>query len=124
MMKRVLLIALLVIQTGFMKAADITSISAAFQKGDVTSLQSSLANQVDLTIVDSNRKCGTQEAVRLLQDFFSANKPESYQMVHHADKGETGFFVAKMKAGQQQYRLNVAYSTENNQLIILSIRIE
>lgn len=123
-MKRLLLMVLLLTNVFLLNAADITAISTAFQKGDAVSLQSAMAQSVDMAISDENKNCNTQEAISMLSEFFKLHKPESYQLVHHADKGENGFFVAKLKAGKQLYRVNVTYKTENNKIIIQSIRIE
>lgn len=123
-MKRLLLTVMLLANLLLLEAADITAISTAFQKGDAAGLQPVLAKTVDIAISEANRNCDAEEAVSMLAEFFKSNKPESFQLVHHADKGETGFFVAKLKAGKQQYRLNVAYTTVDNKAIVQSIRIE
>lgn len=123
-MKRLLLVALLMANALLSMAADITMIAVAFQKGDAAAMQSAMAQSVDVAISDKNKNCNTQEAVAMLAEFFKSHKPEACQVVHHADKGERGFFVAKLKSGGQQYRVNVAYKAENDKAIIQSIRIE
>lgn len=123
-MKRLLFICIFVINVLALKAADITAISTAFQKGDAASLQGIMAESVDMAIADNNRKCNAEEAVSSLSTFFKSNRTEEYRMVHHADKGESGFFVANMKSGGRQYRVNVTYKTENGKVMIQSIRIE
>ena len=62
-------------------------------KGDAAGLQPVLAKTVDIAISEANRNCDAEEAVSMLAEFFKSNKPESFQLVHHADKGETGFLL-------------------------------
>ena len=97
-MKRFLLLIALVVAAISVQAADITVITTALKTG--------------------------QEAVSMLNGFFSSNKPSAFSLLHHADKKDSGFLVAKLTAGNKSYRVNVTYKVEGDKVVIQSIRIE
>ncbi|MDH6358128.1 DUF4783 domain-containing protein [Parabacteroides sp. PF5-9] len=123
-MKRFLVTFALVFSFLSMQAADISTISNAFSSGNASGLSSAMDSEVDVAIPGSSKKTNGNDAVALLNRFFSGNKPTGFSVVHHADKNESGFFVGKLMTANKEYRVNVTYRTENNKAIIQSIRIE
>lgn len=123
-MKRLLLTFAMILATLSIQAADITSISNAFKGGNATSLSAVMDKEVDMALPGSSKKCDGNEAVSMLSSFFGSNKPSGFSVVHHADKKESGFFVAKLPTSTGEYRVNVTYRAEGSKAIIQSIRIE
>lgn len=123
-MKRLLLTLVLIGSFLCAQAADITSISGAFKGGNASSLSGAMDKEVDMALPGASKKCNGTEAVAMLADFFRANKPSGFSVVHHADKKESGFFVGKLPTSTGEYRVNVTYRAAGNQAIIQSIRIE
>lgn len=105
-------------------AADINHIATAFKKGDAASLQSSMDKEVEIVLPSVNKKCPSAEAVKLLNGFFQQNHPSGFSVLHQADKTETGFCVGKLASSGREFRVNITYSTQNNGILIQSIRIE
>ena len=110
-MKRFLLLIALVVAAISVQAADITVITTALKT-------------VDMALADKSKICNAQEAVSMLNGFFSSNKPSAFSLLHHADKKDSGFLVAKLTAGNKSYRVNVTYKVEGDKVVIQSIRIE
>ena len=123
-MKRILLTFTLILSFLSVQAADITNISNAFKGGNASSLSAVMDQEVDMAIPGSSKKCDGNEAVSMLNTFFNANKPTGFSVVHHADKNESGFFVAKLPTASKEYRVNITYRAEGDKAIIQSIRIE
>lgn len=115
---------LFTLTTSLVRAADIGTITNAFKAGDTDALAGAMAKEVDLALPDESKRCGAQEAATLLKGFFGRQKPSGFTVVHHADKRDNGFFVAKLMASGSEYRVNVTYRTENGKATIQSIRIE
>lgn len=107
-----------------MKAADITSITNAFKGGNASALTTSMDEEVDMAIPGTAKKTNGGEAVDLLKTFFNNNKPSGFNVVHHADKKENGFFVAKLPTASGEFRVNITYRADGDKAIIQSIRIE
>lgn len=92
-MKRILMIMISLFSWICIQAADINSISNAFKSGNASTLSSSMDKEIDVAIPGSSKKCDGKEAISLLNNFFSKNKPSNFTVVHHADKKENGFLV-------------------------------
>ena len=123
-MKRFLVLLALVFQVLSLQAADITVITSALKTGNVRTLQTSMGQSVDMALAEKKKICNAKDAVEMLNGFYQANKPSSFTLLHHADKKDSGFFVAKMKVGGKSYQVNVAYKVVDNKVFIQSIRIE
>ncbi len=123
-MKRFLLLIALVVAAISVQAADITVITTALKTGNATNLQTCMDKSVDMALADKSKICNAQEAVSMLNGFFGSNKPSAFSLLHHADKKDSGFLVAKLTAGNKSYRVNVTYKVEGDKEVIQSIRIE
>lgn len=123
-MKRLLFTFAFVLSVLSLHAADITHISNAFKGGNASSLTAAMDSEVDLAIPGSTKKCNGAEAVAALNNFFKANKPTDFSVLHHADKKENGFVVGKLPTAAKPFRVNITYRTEGDKVIIQSIRIE
>lgn len=123
-MKRLLLTFVLVLSFLSVMAADITPISNAFKNGNASSFTEAMAQEVDMALPNSSKKCSGSEAVTMLSTFFGSNKPTGFTVVHHADKKDAGFFVGKLATASGEFRVNVTYRADGNKAIIESIRIE
>ena len=123
-MKRFLLTCMLLFACCTLQAADIASITKAFQEGQAQTLSGKMAEQIDLALPEKSLQCGDKEAIQALNSFFGQHKPATFTVVHHADKSAKGFIVAKLHTEAGDYRVNITYKTQDNIAIIQSIRIE
>lgn len=123
-MKRILITLAFLLSIFSIKAADITTITNAFKGGNASALTASMDAEVDMAIPGSAKKTNSSEATALLNTFFNSNKPSGFTVLHHADKKENGFFVAKLPTASGEYRVNITYRSEGDKAIIQSIRIE
>lgn len=123
-MKRLILTLALVFSFLSVMAADITPISNAFKGGNASTLAEAMDQEVDIALPGSSKKCNGKDAVKMLETFFTSNKPSGFTVVHHADKKDAGFFVGKLPTASGEYRVNITYRAEGDKAIIQSIRIE
>jgi hypothetical protein len=106
------------------QAVDINPVSAAFKAGNVSSLVTFMDQAVDVAVPGSTKKCNANEAVALLNSFFSSNKPTNFTVLHNADKKDSGFLVGKLLTPGGEFRVNITYRIGNDKVIIQSVRIE
>lgn len=123
-MKRILFTFALVLSFLSVQAADITIISNAFKSGNASSLSGNMDTVVDIAIPGASKKANGSDALSMLNGFLISNKPTAFNVVHHADKKENGFFVGKIMTADGEFRVNVTYRAEGDKAIIQSIRIE
>ena len=123
-MKRLLLTLTFMLFLVSASAADVTSISEAFVKGDVSLLESVLDKNIDVAIPQKTGKYTIEETSLLMKEFFQQNQVSSFKVVHKADKNEKGFLVAKYFTADKEYRVNITYTIKPDNIFIQSIRIE
>lgn len=107
-----------------MQAADITAITRAFTAGNASTLTAAMDEEVDMAVQGTAKKCNATDAVALLNGFFGGNKPTEFNVLHHADKKDNGFFVGKLLTAGGEFRVNITYRGDGDKAIIQSIRIE
>ena len=113
-MRRItMMLALLVLSLG-LYAANVNPIATAFTNGNASALENNMDKEVDLSLPSLTKSCPGSEAIQLLSNFFSANKPSGFTVVHQAEKKTTGF----------SYRVNITYKIAGDSILIQSIRIE
>lgn len=113
------------LSTASIWAADIRALEDAFRSGNAPALATYMDTEVYVAFEGAtSEQCAGKEATARLETFFRKNKPSAFRVIHHADKKETGFFVAKLSAGGKEYRVNLTYRAEGDKAIIQSIRIE
>ena len=123
-MKRFLLTCALLCAFSGLQAADIAGITQAFKEGKAETLVGKLAATIDLALPEQTLTCEGEQAIQALNRFFGQHKPATFTVVHHADKSDNGFVVAKLHTEAGDYRVNITYKADNNTAIIQSIRIE
>ena len=123
-MKRFLLTCALLCAFCSLQAADIAGITQAFKEGKAETLVGKLAATIDLALPEQTLTCEGEQAIQALNRFFGQHKPATFPDVHHADKSDNGFVVAKLHTEAGDYRVNITYKANNNTAIIQSIRIE
>ncbi|OAV66847.1 hypothetical protein Barb6_02501 [Bacteroidales bacterium Barb6] len=123
-MKRLLLTSVLFCSFLSLRAADITQITNAFKEGNVSSVAKIMAKEADVVVPGSAKKYSGSEAVAKLDAFFKTHKPTGFQVVHHADKKDNGFFTGEISAADGRFRVNVIYRIEDGKAVIQSIKIE
>ena len=123
-MKRFLLTCALLCAFSGLQAADIAGITQAFKEGKAETLAGKLAATIDLALPEQTLTCEGEQAIQALNRFFGQYKPVTFTVVHHADKSDNGFVVAKLHTEAGDYRVNITYKADNNTAIIQSIRIE
>ena len=123
-MKRFLLTCALLCAFCSLQAADLAGITKAFKEGKAETLTGKMAATFDLALPEKTLTCAGDQAIEALNSFFGQHKPTSFTVVHHADKSDNGFLVAKLHTEAGDYRVNITYKADNNTAIIQSIRIE
>ncbi len=92
-MKQAILIMIGLFAALCIQAADITSITNAFNAGNASALSGSMDNEVDVAVPGASKKGNAAEAVAILTTFFTNNKPTGFTVVHHADKRKMVFWL-------------------------------
>lgn len=107
-----------------LRAADITPVSEIIRSGKAELLKDKMSDEVEISVPGTSAKGSGSEAILVLKAFFGANKVSGFNVVHHADKNESGFIVGKLATDTGAFRVNITYTTKDDKLLIQIIRIE
>ena len=101
-------------------------ITKAIQSGDVGTLSTYLDETVEISILDEEDIYDKEEAIDLLSEFFSQNRPSAYSAVHQGrSKGaDAQYCIGELIAGSNKYRVYVYTIEEGGKTLIQELRFD
>lgn len=123
-MKKIIFTLTFILSVLSIRAADITPVSDAIKTGNADLLKDKMSEVVDISVPGTTQKASGSDAITILKTFFRTNKVSDFTVAHHADKNESGFFVGKLTTDKGEFRVNITYTTTDNNILLQIIRIE
>jgi len=121
----ILLLSLFLVQNAFSQSAEKESIASAIQKGNAQAVGSYFAKSVDLTLDDLEDIYSKDQAIVILENFFSDNPPTSFKLKHEGkSKLEDHFYIGDLKTEGQNYRLTFFLKKEGSDFKLKQLRVE
>lgn len=102
----------------------IDNVTKSFQIGDSQKLSSSLNDQVELTILQTEDIFSKSQATILLKKFFDNNKPTSFSIIHQGDRNGTNFAIGNYISNNKEYRVYFLIKGDAQNKKIHLLRIE
>lgn len=105
---------------------NLAPVTKALSEGDATTLGSYLDNSVDLTLLDKQSVVDKAAATTILRDFFSKNKPKSFNTVHQGSSKGAGshYTIGSLSATSGNFKVYLYYKSAGDKPVIQEIRIE
>ena len=86
------------------------SITKYLAAGDAASLSSWFADNLDVTIISSQRNCSRSQARQILRAFFSSYTPRSFEVTHKASEANKKYLIGLLNAGGELFQVTI-YAT-------------
>lgn len=86
------------------------SITKYLTAGDAASLSSWFADNLDVTIISTQRNCSKSQARQILRTFFSAYTPRSFEVTHKASEANKKYLIGVLNAGGELFQVTI-YAT-------------
>lgn len=83
------------------------SITKYLKAGDAASLSSWFADNLDVTIISSQRNCSRNQARQILRTFFSAYTPRSFEVTHKASEANKKYLIGVLNAGGELFQVTI-----------------
>ncbi|MDR2407971.1 MAG: DUF4783 domain-containing protein [Bacteroidales bacterium] len=98
----------------------------AIKNAQATELSPYLANTVECDMFGKSNMYSKAQAVQVMKDFFTQNKPKQFTVNHQGGQGETKFFIGTYKTiTGKKYRISCSVKQETGKTdAITQIRIE
>ena len=105
---------------------NLTPVTKALSEGDAATLGTYLDNSVDLTLFDKQTVVDKATATTTLRDFFSKNKPKSFNTVHQGSSKGAGshYTIGDLSVGSGNLKVYLYYKAVGEKPVIQEIRIE
>lgn len=87
-----------------------TSITKYLAAGDVNSLSSWFADNLDITVLSTSRNCSKAQARQILRTFFSTYTPRSFEPTHKASEANKKYLIGILNAGGENFQVTI-YAT-------------
>jgi hypothetical protein len=105
---------------------NLAPVTKALSEGDAATLSNYLDNSVDLTLLDKQTVVDKNTATATLRDFFSKNKPKTFNTVHQGSSKGAGshYTIGDLGAANGNFRVYLYYKNVGEKPVIQEIRIE
>lgn len=128
-MKKLMFFALLAFGTMAMAPAEdfqLSAITNAISSGNADALGTYFDAKVEVAVKDVEKTYSKTEAIKVVKDFFTKNKPSSFKQVHQgASKGQDSqYVIGNMKAQSGAYRVYVFMKMDGGKHIIQELRFD
>ncbi len=89
-----------------------SSIIKYLSAGDVASLSSWFADNLDITVLSSSRNCSKAQARQILRNFFATYTPRSFEVTHRASDANKKYLIGILNAGGENFQVTI-YATSS-----------
>ena len=89
-----------------------SSIIKYLSAGDVASLSSWFADNLDITVLSSSRNCSKAQARQILRNFFGTYTPRSFEVTHRASEANKKYLIGILNAGGENFQVTI-YATSS-----------
>jgi hypothetical protein len=100
------------------------NISVALKAGNSASLSDHFNENIELTILEKDGIYSKTQAEQIVKDFFAANSPKVFNLLHEGGKGGAHYAIGELKTDNGTYRVYFLIKMINNQSFINQLRIE
>ena len=105
---------------------NLSVIQKAQSEGDASTLSNYFDATLEITVLDKQDVLDKTKATETLKNFFTKNKPRSYNSVHQgSSKGSASHYtIGDMQTSGGNFRVYIYYKSNGNSMLIQEIRIE
>ena len=126
-MKLLLLVLAFIIPSETEYSPNLAAVTKAISDGDAVALGNYIENTVEMTVLDKQDVYEKGQAVQLLKDFFTKNKPKTFNPMHQgSSKGNASHYtMGDLATSGGNFRVVIYYkASSGDKLTIQEMRIE
>lgn len=99
-------------------------INEALKTGNTGVLKQKMNSSVELVILDKENIYSKTQAEQVLKNFFSANKPLSFKVIHNGGSNTSQYYIGSLKTETNTFRVYYLLKNKGNESKIFQLRIE
>jgi hypothetical protein len=117
-------IALFFMATAFTQASGLDDVISALRSGNATQLSKFVDNNIELSLPSKTDNYSRQQAMVILQDFFSNNGVKDFEVKHKGDNGGNQFCIGTLQTRSGNYRTTFFLAERNGKFYVKEIRFQ
>ena len=99
-------------------------IVGAFKAGNATKIAGYFAENVDLSILDTENLYSKSQAEQILKNFFAKHKPNGFTIVHKGKSGQSEYFIGELTCTDAIFRVTINSKSSEGTKEITALTIE
>lgn len=99
-------------------------IAESFNKGNSRELARHFNNNIELVVLDNEDVYSKSQAELILRDFFSANTPVKFELLHQGGKESSRYAIGNLETKNGNFRIYFLLKLRNGTPLIHLLRIE
>ena len=105
---------------------NLDAITKAISSGNADALGQHFDGNVEIAVMEKEETYAKAEAIKVVKDFFSKNKPSSFKQVHQgASKGQDSqYCIGNMTASSGTYRVYIYMKVSAGKQVIQELRFD
>ncbi|MCF8246095.1 MAG: DUF4783 domain-containing protein [Saprospiraceae bacterium] len=127
-MKNFLFVLLLAPSIAFVNTEELNldAITKAISSGNADALGQYFDSSVEIAVLDKEETYTKAQAIQVMKDFFTKNKPSSFKQVHQgASKGQDSqYCIGNMTATSGTYRVYIYMKVSGTKQVIQELRFD
>jgi hypothetical protein len=126
-MKRIITLtcaALFFMLSAFKPASGLDDVINALRNGNANELAKYVDNNIELSLPSKTDNYSRQQAVIILQDFFTNNGVKSFEVKHRGDNGGSQFCIGTLVTRSGNYRTTFFMTQKNGKQLVKEIRFQ
>ena len=116
--------ALLFFMMAFQQLSGFDGVVGALRSGNATELSKYIDNNIELSLPSKTDNYSRQQALVILQDFFTSNGVKDFEIKHKGDNGGSQFGIGTLVTRSGSYRTTFFLTDKNGKLLVKGIRFQ
>ena len=110
--------------TAFKPTSGLDEVINSLRSGNANELSKYVEDNIQITLPEKSNTYSKAQAVMVLQDFFSNNGVQGFEVKHKGDNGGSQFCIGTLQTRSGNYRTNVFMRTKNGKQLVKEIRFQ
>ena len=117
-------VSLFFILSAFGQVSGFDDVVSALRAGNATALSKFVDGSIELSLPSKTDNYSRQQAVVILQDFFSNTAVKDFEVKHKGDNGGSQFGIGTLLTRSGSYRTTIFMTEKNGKLLLKGIRFQ
>jgi hypothetical protein len=110
--------------TAFKPSSGLEDVISALRSGNATELSKHIDENIEISIPDKTDSYSRAQALMVLQDFFSTNEVNGFEVKHKGENGGNQFCIGILKTKKGNFRTTIFMKTRNGKSIVREIQFQ